>query len=138
MRLVKFTPREMQEDLPEELDFSKLTPVIGRGIYAAEARGAAPMTARYVVVDDENIAVSLEDGRKVIAPISWYPRLKHATPAERNSWKLILGGRAIGWRALGVAIAVKALLEGTKANESAGSLRKWIDERNAKQRRKTA
>jgi len=35
-------------------------------------------------------------------------------------------------------IAVKALLEGTKAKESAASLKKWLDERNAKLRRKTA
>ena len=135
---MKSDPRESREELPDEVDFSKLTPIVGRGIYARESRGAAPMAARYVVVDDENIAVSLEDGRKVLAPIAWYPRLKHATPVERNSWKLLLGGRAIGWRSLGIAIAVKALLEGTKANESAGSLKKWLDERNAKQRRKTA
>jgi ABC-type branched-subunit amino acid transport system substrate-binding protein len=128
----------MREELPAELDFSKLTPVIGRGIFAAEARGAAPMKARYAVVDEESIAVSLEDGRRVIAPIAWYPRLKHATPAERNNWRLLMGGRAVGWRSLGLAIAVKALLEGTKASESAASLRKWLDERTSKQRRKTA
>jgi len=129
---VKFTPEEMAYEIPDELDFSKLTPVIGRGIFAGEMRGQKPLKVKYVVVDDQNLSVSLEDGRKVTAPLAWYPRLRHATPAERNTWRLILDGRAISWRELSVAISANALLEGTKANESAASLRKWLAGRNGR------
>jgi hypothetical protein len=132
VRHVKFTPEEMAYELPAELDFSKLTPVIGRGIFAGEMRGGRPLEVKYVVVDDQSLSVSLEDGRKITVPLAWYPRLKHATPAERNTWRLILDGRAISWRNLSVAISANALLEGTKAHESAASLRKWIAGRNGR------
>jgi hypothetical protein len=132
VRRVKFTPEEMAYELPDKLDFSKLTPVIGRGIFAGEMRGQRPLEVKYVVVDDQNLSVSLEDGRKVTAPLDWYPRLKYATPAERNTWRLILDGRAISWRGLSIAISAKALLEGTKAHESAASLKKWLAGRNGR------
>jgi hypothetical protein len=137
-RLVKFSPVEMAYDLPEETDFSKLIPIIGRGIVAAEMRGAGPLKAKYVVADEASLALSLDDGRRLTAPLDWYPRLKHATPAERNDLRLIMGRRAVLWQALGLGVSVKALLEGTKANESAASLKKWLAGRTADKRRKTA
>jgi hypothetical protein len=126
------------EDLAVESGFSKLTRVIGRGIYAAEMRGSAPLKTTYAVVDDRTIAVSLEDGRKVAVPLDWYPRLLHATPAERNDWRLIMGGRAVSWRGLGIAISVKAMLEGVKAHESRESLKKWLAQRKPMERKRRA
>jgi hypothetical protein len=135
---VKFTPEEMAFELPEETDFTKLIPIIGRGIHAGEARGERPLKATYVVVDDESLVLSLDDGRKVMAPMDWYPRLKHATPAERNDWRTIMGGRAVLWKSLGLGVSVKALIDGTKADETAGSLRKWLANRASAKRRKSA
>lgn len=134
VRHVKFSAEEMAYDLPDELDFSKLTPVIGSGILADECEGGKPLKVAYVVVDEALVTYSLVDGRKVSAPLGWYPRLRHATPGERNDWRLIMGGRAVTWRSLGLAISAKALLEGTKAHEPPASLRKWMAER-AKARR---
>lgn len=133
---MKFGPEEMAYEPPAETDFSKLVPVIGRGIHAAEMRGAKPLKATYALVDDSSVSFSLDDGRKVSAPLDWYPRLKHATPAERNDWRLIMGGRAVLWESLWIAVSVKALLEGVKADESAASLRKWLDGRKAHPKRK--
>ena len=139
VRHVKFTPEEMAYEIPDELDLSKLTPVIGEGIFAAElVRGVPPLKVIDVIANDRDLIVSLKDGRKIIAPIGWYPRLVHASPRERNDWRAILGGRAISWRALGLAISAKALLEGIKANESASSLRKWLATRPSRPRRKIA
>jgi hypothetical protein len=129
---VKFSPEEMAIDFPADADPSRMIPVIGCGIHAAEMRGEPPLKVKYVIVDDASVAFSLDDGRKVSAPLDWYPRLKHATPGERNSWRLLMGGRAVLWRNLGLAISAKAILEGTRANESAAALKKWIDSRKTK------
>ena len=125
-------------DQTDQVDFSRLTRVAGRGIHAAEARVAAPIKATYAVVDDRHLTVSLADGRTVAAPLSWYPRLEHATPMERNDWKIIMGGRAFSWRRLGTAISVKALLAGEKSDEPAASLRKWMAQRRTTEGKRKA
>jgi hypothetical protein len=122
----------MADDLPAELDFSKLTPVLGRGIFAGEKNGGTALIAKYVIADESSLTCTLEDERKITVPLGWYPRLGYATPAERNDWRLIMGGRAVNWRTLGLAISMKALFEGTKANESAASLKKWLAGRGAR------
>jgi hypothetical protein len=103
--------------------------VIGRGMFSEEYRGGKPLKAVYALVDDERVTVTLDDQRKVSAPIEWYPRLQHATPAERNDWRLIMGGRAVRWPSLGIVIAVSAILKGEKADESPAELRKWLQRR---------
>ncbi len=32
---------------------------------------------------DQELVVSLKDGRKIVTPLWWYPRLYHATPEQR-------------------------------------------------------
>jgi len=137
-KLVRFSRAEMSENLPDEVDFSKLVPIIGRGLYAADTSGERPPKAKYVVVDDASLVMTLDDGRKVMAPLAWYPRLRHATPVERNDWRTIMGGRAVLWKSLGLGVSVKALLDGTKAGESAASLKKWLANRVPSRRRKSA
>ncbi len=100
--------------------------IVGRGIYFRDFFGERSPTAEYAVVDDRSVAFRLHDGRRVEAPISWFPRLKHATPVERNDWRLTMDGRAVMWNALDFGIAVVALLEGDKAHEPAKVLRKWL------------
>ena len=50
-------------------------------------------------VNDEVLSVDLTDGRTISVPVAWYPRLSHATPDERDDWKLIGSGRGIHWLA---------------------------------------
>ena len=38
----------------------------------------------------DSLSVDLEDGRTVVAPIAWYPRLLHATKAELSAALAIL------------------------------------------------
>lgn len=40
--------------------------------------------AQAVQVTDEALRVELVDGRTVIVPLVWFPRLWHGTPEERN------------------------------------------------------
>jgi hypothetical protein len=38
--------------------------------------------------DDDNLWVSLADGRTIAAPLAWFPRLLQATPAQRAQVEL--------------------------------------------------
>jgi hypothetical protein len=42
-----------------------------------------------VNVKDREIVVDLADGRTIIVPLGWFPRLRHATAKERKNWRLI-------------------------------------------------
>ena len=84
-----------------------------------------PATAIAVRVSDTALAVSLADGRELSVPQTWYPRLKHATPGERNDWRLLDNGRGIRWDAIDEDISLAGLLAARPSGESASSLARW-------------
>jgi hypothetical protein len=84
----------------------------------------APATS--VAVSEDTLTVELADGRTIAAPLAWYPRLAHATPDERASWRLIAGGRGIHWPAIDEDVSVANLLAGQPSMESQSSLKKWL------------
>jgi len=51
--------------------------------------------ATNVTVTEAALSVDLSDGRTMTVPLSWYPRLDHATPAERAKWEFIGDGHGI-------------------------------------------
>jgi hypothetical protein len=79
-----------------------------------------------VTVREDTLTVELSDGRTIAAPLDWYPRLAHGTPAERNAWRLIAQGQGIHWPALDEDISVANLLAGQPSAESQGSFKKWL------------
>jgi len=90
---------------------------------------------RTVRVTDDALAVDLEDGRTISAPLDWYPRLRHGSPAERNHWELIGEGEGIHWPDLDEDISVDGLLEGVPSQESPGSLQEWLRRRKVRKAR---
>ncbi len=82
-----------------------------------------------VAVREDTLSVELADGRTVAAPLAWYPRLAHATAEERNTWRLIAGGRGIHWSALDEDISVANLLAGQPSAESQSSFKQWLASR---------
>ena len=63
--------------------------------------------------DDDTMSVDLADGRTIIVPLAWYPRLLDATPVPARGgvarWLTALGLlSAIRHRALGQARAASA------------------------------
>jgi hypothetical protein len=42
---------------------------------------------------EDALSVDLIDGRTIIVPLAWYPRLLHATPEQRNKWEICGGVR---------------------------------------------
>ena len=91
--------------------------------------------ARSVVVTKGTLQVDLADGRSVSVPLSWYPRLLHATSHERRRWRLIANGRGIHWESLDEDISVEGILAGRASGESRASLKKWLTARAARRKR---
>jgi hypothetical protein len=86
-------------------------------------------TAVEVDTTDNGLIVSLADGRRISVPLAWYPRLLHATHAERQHWQLLGHGYAIEWPDLDEHIGIKGLLAGRSSGESPQSLTRWLDSR---------
>lgn len=68
-----------------------------------------------VVFTDETIAVHLMDGRSIIVPLIWYPRLFNATPEERSQWELCGGGYGLHWESIDEDLSTEGLLRGSPA-----------------------
>jgi hypothetical protein len=66
-------------------------------------------------VTDDELTVLLADGRRVSAPLVWFPRLLNATKAQRDRWELLGDGEGIHWPAVDEDLSVAGLLRGTPA-----------------------
>ena len=82
-----------------------------------------------VSVTDDTLSVELSDGRTLAVPSGWFPRLAHATPAERASWRLIGNGSGIHWPAIEEDLSVAGLIAGRPSQESSKSLNRWLASR---------
>ena len=88
--------------------------------------------ATAVEVGDDALTMELSDGRSIVAPLAWYPRLLDATPQERRDWRLIGNGEGIHWEKLDEDISVEALLAGRRSGESQASFRRWLESRSGR------
>lgn len=68
-----------------------------------------------VEVTDDFIVFDMADGRRIEAPLWWYPRLHAASPEERKKWEILPFGDAVGWEAIDEYIPAKALIIGGPA-----------------------
>jgi len=59
---------------------------------------------------EDAMLVSLSDGREISVPLEWFPRLRKATPEQRNKWRFIARGIGIHWDDIDEDIAVTTLL----------------------------
>jgi hypothetical protein len=84
-----------------------------------------------VTVTDDALSVDLEDGRTIVVPIGWYPRLAYGTSTERLNFQISGAGRGIHWPDLDEDIGVEGLLLGKKSSESSESFERWFQGRPA-------
>ncbi len=82
-----------------------------------------------VRVDDAVLAVELTDGRTILTPLAWYPRLMYGTPKERANFEIIGDGFYIHWPDLDEDLTAAGILAGHPSHESAESLKKWLASR---------
>jgi hypothetical protein len=85
--------------------------------------------ATKVSIIDEKLAVDLADGRTLLVPLGWYPRLQYATDSERQNWRLLGEGYAIEWPDVDEHIGIEGLVAGRRSGESKNSLAKWLASR---------
>lgn len=73
---------------------------------------SAPERPRAVSVDveDDELVVHLEDGRTLMVPLEWFPRLRDATPAQLAAYQLVGRGIGIHWPELDEDLSVRGLL----------------------------
>lgn len=71
--------------------------------------------ARDVDFTETELVVRLADGRTLLVPLSWFPKLLAASAEARRSWRLVGDGDRIDWPELEVDLSVRGLLRGTPA-----------------------
>jgi len=90
------------------------------------------VAAENVAVTKDALKIELADGRTVEAPLTWYPRLLHASARERSRWRLIGSGDGIHWPDLDEDISVENVLLGHLSGESQRSFKRWLEIRKKK------
>lgn len=73
--------------------------------------------AMAVECSDDELRVSLTDGRWLSVPIAWFPRLAHASSAERANCELLGEGQGIHWPDVDEDISVMGLIAGQPSIE---------------------
>ena len=92
--------------------------------------------AQSVKVNDDSLCVDLVDGRTIIVPLVWLPRLCFGTRAERNRFEIFGDGAYIHWPDLDEDLTVAGLLAGRRSGESPDSLKKWLAARGPRTKRR--
>lgn len=63
-----------------------------------------------LAVDEFALHFILADGREISAPLEWFPRLRDASPEQRQKWRLIGKGIGVSWPEIDEDIAVSTLM----------------------------
>lgn len=82
-----------------------------------------------ITITDKRLTADLSDGRSIVVPLEWYPRLVHGSLKERNNWQLLGDGYAIEWPDLDEHIGIEGLLAGQRSGESKKSFERWLASR---------
>ncbi len=73
---------------------------------------------QHVEISDDALIVDLADGRRLTVPLTWFPRLLHATEEQRKNWELLGDGEGIHWPEIDEDLSVAGLLWGAPAPEA--------------------
>ena len=66
---------------------------------------------------ESKIRFDLSDGRAIVIPMQWYPRLEKATFKQRNNWRLIGKGEGAHWPDIDEDISLQNILDGKPSAE---------------------
>jgi hypothetical protein len=70
------------------------------------------LRVRDVRCTDDELIVSIADGRTIAVPLAWYPRLLHGTPEQRSRWEIAGAGFGIHWPEIDEDLSTEGLLTG--------------------------
>ena len=82
--------------------------------------------AHAVHIEHDELIVDLVDGRRVSVPLTWFPRLLHATPVQRRKWELLGDGEGIHWTEIDEDLSIVGLLRGTPAPGAASTVQQDV------------
>lgn len=68
--------------------------------------------ARKITFDKDAMWLELADGRKLSVPLAYFPRLLHATQAQRKAYEMSGGGTGLHWDEIDEDISVEYLMLG--------------------------
>jgi hypothetical protein len=71
------------------------------------------LRARAVEFTATDLVVTLADGRKIVTPLDWYPRLKGATAQQRANYEIMPMG--IHWPEIDEDLGIVGMLKGQRA-----------------------
>lgn len=75
-----------------------------------------------VSFDEDSLSVRLKDGRTISVPLTWYPRLFHATTQQPLNWEVAGGGYGIHWPDIDEDLSTEGLLRGAPAPQPKGTV----------------
>ena len=71
------------------------------------------LRARAVEFTASELVVTLVDGRKIVTPLAWYPRLLRASAAQRTRYEIMPMG--IHWPDIDEELSIAGMLKGQRA-----------------------
>jgi hypothetical protein len=71
--------------------------------------------AKLVEFDRDAMHVTFMDGRVLTLPLVWFPRLRKATPRQRERYEIAGGGISLHWPDLDEDLSIAGLLAGGDA-----------------------
>lgn len=83
----------------------------------SEPKAGERVTA--VRVTEDSLTIDVLDGRTVTVPLAWYPRLLHASEAERSNFRITGAGFVIHWPAIDEHLSAQGILAGAPAPRAA-------------------
>jgi hypothetical protein len=66
-------------------------------------------------VSEDTLAVDLADGRTIVVPLAWFPRLLEASPEQRANWEISGAGYGLHWPDIDEDLSTEGLLRGAPA-----------------------
>jgi hypothetical protein len=69
--------------------------------------------AENIEFTDDDMVVSLVDGRKIMIPLVWFPRLANATKSQLENFELLGDGDGIHWPEIDEDLSVAGFLLGS-------------------------
>jgi hypothetical protein len=70
-----------------------------------------PLASR-LTFEADDMCVELKDGRKLIVPLAYFPRLLKATDKQRQDYTISGGGSGLHWEKIDKDISVKSVMMG--------------------------
>lgn len=69
--------------------------------------------AQSVNFTEDDLTVALADGRTIIVPLVWFPKLAGASQSQLENYEILGDGEGVHWPEIDEDLSVNGLLRGT-------------------------